>query len=155
MDLYALRFDAGVRIDGGMVAQVGAMEAVAYGNDDLPRYGARDAFACPIFAPDAPATLAERFGGLPGRLTPGSPAHLALFHRDRAPSRADLIAALRGEASGLSDLFVAGCALIVNGAAVPGADQARAALAASLERPQSTQEEALWAAARRAARSRS
>ena len=138
-DARDLRFDAAIRVDGGMVAQIGAIEAVAYGNDDLPRYGARDAFAVPII-----------IGGAEGRLSPGSPANLALFKAGCVPKRADLIAALHGEASGVCDLFVGGRPLRADHAWVAGEESARAALQASLALAANAREEAIWTAAREA-----
>jgi cytosine/adenosine deaminase-related metal-dependent hydrolase len=43
----AMRHDVGIRVDGGMIAQIGSMPAVAYGNDHLPRFGSRDMIAMP------------------------------------------------------------------------------------------------------------
>jgi 5-methylthioadenosine/S-adenosylhomocysteine deaminase len=42
-----LRHDVGIRVHEGLIAQIGPMEAVAIGNDHLPRYGSRDAVAMP------------------------------------------------------------------------------------------------------------
>ena len=81
-----------------MVAQIGAFAGVAYGVDHLPRYGGARGFAMPIFAAPAPGSLAARFGGVAGRLTPGSPAHVALFSADGPPlSRSDAQLFLDGE----------------------------------------------------------
>ena len=41
------RHDVGIRVQQGKIVQVGAMPAVAYGNDHLPRYGSRDMIAMP------------------------------------------------------------------------------------------------------------
>ncbi|SON53923.1 8-oxoguanine deaminase [Hartmannibacter diazotrophicus] len=41
------RYDVGIRVHEGLIAQVGAIEAVAYGNDHLPRYGSRGMIAMP------------------------------------------------------------------------------------------------------------
>jgi len=98
-----LRFDAALRIDGGMVAQIGCWEAVSYGVEHLPRLGLRGGLALPLFVSSAPPTLADRFGGESGRLTPGSPAHLAVFAPGIVPSREAL---LRGEPGAVG--FVAG-----------------------------------------------
>lgn len=42
-----LRHDAAMRIDNGMIAQIGTIEAVAYGNDHLPRHGGKGFVAMP------------------------------------------------------------------------------------------------------------
>ncbi len=42
-----LRFDACIRVQDGMIAQIGPMSAVAYGMDHLPRYGGADKIAIP------------------------------------------------------------------------------------------------------------
>lgn len=42
-----LRYDACIRVQGGMIAQIGPMSAVAYGMDHLPRYGGSDMIAIP------------------------------------------------------------------------------------------------------------
>jgi cytosine/adenosine deaminase-related metal-dependent hydrolase len=42
-----LRADAAMRIDNGMIAQIGTIEAVAYGNDHLPRHGGKRFVAMP------------------------------------------------------------------------------------------------------------
>lgn len=43
----ALRHDVGIRIHNGVIAQIGPMPAVGYGNDHLPRYGSPKAVAMP------------------------------------------------------------------------------------------------------------
>ena len=145
------RYDATMRVDQGMIAQIGAFEAVAYGNDQLPRYGAPDALALPIFAPLGAASLSARLGGATGRLTPGSPAHVALFaNGGPPPSRGALRAAAFGDAGGAAILqaFVDGALVIQAGALVADADLAPlAALRAALDQPESPEEAALWAAA--------
>lgn len=42
-----LRHNAAMRIDNGMIAQIGTIEAVAYGNDHLPRHGGKGLVAMP------------------------------------------------------------------------------------------------------------
>lgn len=42
-----LRHDVGIRVHQGMIAQIGPMPAVAYGNDHLPRFGGRGMIAMP------------------------------------------------------------------------------------------------------------
>lgn len=80
-----LRYDAALRVDEGMVVQIGAFEAVSYGFEHLPRLGLRGGLGLPLFV-SAP-TREDRYAGTPGRLTPGSPANLAIFARGMAPSR--------------------------------------------------------------------
>ena len=128
-----LRFDAALRVDGGMVAQIGAWEAVSYGVEHLPRFGWRGGLGLPLFVSFAPATWADRFGGVGGRLTPGSPAHLVIFAPGVVPRREAL---LRGEPSATA---------LVSG--IP-----QTALGASLARSPGAEEAALWAAAERLAR---
>lgn len=43
----ALRHDVGIRVHEGQIAQIGPMDAVAFGNDHLPRFGSRDMIAMP------------------------------------------------------------------------------------------------------------
>ncbi|QYA03647.1 amidohydrolase family protein [Rhizobium sp. B21/90] len=43
----SMRHDVGIRVDRGMIAQIGAMEAVTYGNDHLPRFGSAEMIAMP------------------------------------------------------------------------------------------------------------
>jgi hypothetical protein len=140
------RYDATIRVDQGMVAQVGAFEAVAYGNDDLPRYGDAGSLALPIFAPPGTHSLASRFGGAGGRLTPGSPAHVALFRAGGAPpSRRELRAAAFAEThdGAILQVFIDGRLVIDGGGIVADAS----ALRAALDREESPEEAALWAAA--------
>ncbi|PYE32230.1 MULTISPECIES: amidohydrolase family protein [unclassified Rhizobium] len=42
-----MRHDVGIRVDRGVIAQIGPLEAVGYGQDHLPRYGSRDMIAMP------------------------------------------------------------------------------------------------------------
>ncbi|MGX5777123.1 amidohydrolase family protein [Methylorubrum zatmanii] len=42
-----LRHDAAVRVEKGMIAQIGPLEAVSYGYGDLPRFGSREMIALP------------------------------------------------------------------------------------------------------------
>ncbi|MBB96432.1 MAG: cytosine deaminase [Rhodobacteraceae bacterium] len=42
-----LRHDVGIRVQGGMIAQIGPMAAVGYGNDHLPRFGGPGMIAIP------------------------------------------------------------------------------------------------------------
>jgi cytosine/adenosine deaminase-related metal-dependent hydrolase len=42
-----LRHDAAMRVDNGMIAQIGTIEAVAYSNDHLPRHGGKRFVAMP------------------------------------------------------------------------------------------------------------
>jgi cytosine/adenosine deaminase-related metal-dependent hydrolase len=42
-----LRHDVGIRVEQGMIAQIGPLEAVGYGNDQLPRHGSRAMIAMP------------------------------------------------------------------------------------------------------------
>jgi len=141
------RYGATIRVDQGMVAQIGAFEAVAYGNDQLSRYGAPDALALPIFAPADATSLSVRLGGAPGRLTPGSAAHVALFSRGGPPpSRHTLRAAVFGEgAPGAAPEVFVGGARVFDADADPAT---LAALRAALDRPETPEEAALWAAAR-------
>lgn len=45
-----MRHDVGIRVEKGMIAQIGPMEAVGYGNDHLPRFGSRRMIAMPGLA---------------------------------------------------------------------------------------------------------
>ena len=128
------RHDATIRVDDGMVAQIGAWPAASYGVD-LPHYGDATGFALPLFAP--PSGLAARFGGAGGRLTPGSAAHVAVF-TGRPPRRAALREAVSGRAEGVRILL-------------DGRPDAPAATSAAwrraLEQPETPEEAALWEAA--------
>lgn len=42
-----MRHDVGIRVHRGMIAQIAPIEAVAYGNDHLPRFGSREMIAMP------------------------------------------------------------------------------------------------------------
>lgn len=42
-----MRHDVAIRVQNGMIAQIGPMEAVGYGNDHLPRYGSPGMIAMP------------------------------------------------------------------------------------------------------------
>lgn len=42
-----LRHDVGIRVQDGMIAQIGPLSAVGYGNDHLPRYGGPGMIAIP------------------------------------------------------------------------------------------------------------
>ncbi|MDQ0456844.1 amidohydrolase family protein [Rhizobium paknamense] len=42
-----LRHDVGIRVEKGMIAQIGPLEAVGYGNDHLPRHGSAAMIAMP------------------------------------------------------------------------------------------------------------
>ncbi|MGV1828287.1 amidohydrolase family protein [Agrobacterium vitis] len=42
-----MRHDVGIRVEKGMIAQIGPMEAISYGNDHLPRFGSRRMIAMP------------------------------------------------------------------------------------------------------------
>lgn len=44
-----MRHDVGIRVEKGMIAQIGPMQAVAYGNDHLPRFGSQAMVAMPGF----------------------------------------------------------------------------------------------------------
>ena len=43
----ALRHDVGIRVQNGMIAQIGPLPAVGYGNDHLPRHGGAGMIAIP------------------------------------------------------------------------------------------------------------
>ncbi len=43
----SMRHDVGIRVAGGMIAQIGPLAAVGYGNDHLPRFGSADMIAMP------------------------------------------------------------------------------------------------------------
>ena len=43
----SMRHDVGIRVAGGMIAQIGPLAAVAYGNDHLARFGSPDMIAMP------------------------------------------------------------------------------------------------------------
>ena len=45
--VMTLRHDVGIRVHNGIIAQIGPLPAVGYGNDRLPRYGSRNAVAMP------------------------------------------------------------------------------------------------------------
>jgi cytosine/adenosine deaminase-related metal-dependent hydrolase len=45
--VMGMRHDVGIRVEKGMIAQIGPMEAVAYGNDHLQRFGSRGMIAMP------------------------------------------------------------------------------------------------------------
>ncbi len=122
------RHDATIRVDDGMVAQIGAFEAVAYGVD-LPHYGDARGVALPFFAP--PSGLAARFGGMAGRLTPGSPAHVALFPADGPPPSREALSS-------------AGAQVFLDGRPAEGN-----ALRGLLDGPETPAESAVWAAAKR------
>jgi len=87
-----LRHDAHLRIDNGKVVQIGAWEAVAYGNDSLPRYGGPDLIALPAacaesdfargLASEVVTSTALRSDA---SLRPGSPADLVLFDAQGEP----------------------------------------------------------------------
>lgn len=43
----SMRHDVGIRVASGMIAQIGPLAAVGYGNDHLPRFGSPDMIAMP------------------------------------------------------------------------------------------------------------
>ena len=45
--IMQMRHDVGIRVEKGMIAQIGSLEAVGYGNDHLARHGSRDMIAMP------------------------------------------------------------------------------------------------------------
>lgn len=141
------RYEAAIRVDQGMVAQIGTFEAVAYGNDQLARFGSQHTIALPIFAPASERSLTGRLGGAGGRLTPGSAAHIALFPTAGPKlTRRALRAAAFGEdaGSGIVQVFLDGELVIDEGEIVDPAALER--LRAALDQPETPAEAALWAA---------
>ncbi len=45
--IMQMRHDVGIRVEKGMIAQIGSLEAVGYGNDHLRVHGSRDMIAMP------------------------------------------------------------------------------------------------------------
>jgi hypothetical protein len=128
-----LRYDAAFRVDKGMIAQIGAMEAVAYGNDHLPRYGSSAMLALPAFV-RAPQRAAS--------LEPGSQADLALI------GTRSLVSPRAAIAARATDLWLSiEGRLWIEGGRIVG-DNVQAALDQYLKGAESMEEAAAFEAAR-------
>ncbi len=137
----SLRYGAAARIDGGVIAHVGAIEAVVCANEHLPRHGGPELVILPLYLIEA------------GGLKSGMRADLALIDRRATerpqPSlRAAISEAARGRHLGLRKVFVSG-KLVLDERGIVADGPALSEFEAYLNRPDAPPEKTLWEAALR------